>query len=131
LATLGLQLTGGAKTPVKVGAIVTLRPSEQEYILVGVASKRIDIRNGNQAYAAITIASTAVGSHSPSSSFLRVVAARNGMSDPWFSLEPLDHPGFLLNHCGGPLYFCNGPHSEESLFREEATWRIGPSNLPV
>lgn len=57
------------------------------------------------------------------SHLLRMVPARNGLQDAhYFSLESVQYPGFLLNHCGGLLWFFDRPANNEESFRQESTW---------
>jgi len=53
---------------------------------------------------------------------LRTVPARNGAAAPWCSYEHVDHPGYLLNHCNGMLWFFNAPKNNETCFGMDATW---------
>ena len=55
---------------------------------------------------------------------LRVCPARNGRPAPWFSLESAKHPGFLLNHCNGVLWFFDHPANNEQCFQADSSWRM-------
>ena len=52
---------------------------------------------------------------------MRLASARNG-SDKFVSIESVTHPGHLLNHCTGPMWFFNRPANKEKYFAGDASW---------
>jgi hypothetical protein len=57
------------------------------------------------------------------SAVMRVLPARNG-SEGFHSFEPVEHPGYLLNHCDGKIWFFDGPANNELVFSQDASWQL-------
>ena len=57
------------------------------------------------------------------SAAMRVLPARNG-AEGFHSFESVEHPGYLLNHCDGKIWFFNGPANNELVFSQDASWQL-------
>jgi len=54
---------------------------------------------------------------------LRLAPARNH-SQVYISFEPEQHPGHLLNHCDGLMWFFNRPANNEAIFSADSSWML-------
>ena len=54
---------------------------------------------------------------------LRVVPSRIH-SQLYISFESVQHPGYLLNHCDGLMWFFNQPATNYSDFSEDSSWKV-------
>mmetsp|Transcript_18858 Transcript_18858/g.43002 ORF Transcript_18858/g.43002 Transcript_18858/m.43002 type:complete len:269 (-) Transcript_18858:66-872(-) len=56
---------------------------------------------------------------------LRMVSAINGWGKFYASFEPISQPGYVLNHCGGNMYFSKVPNwPNEDVFKQDSSWKM-------
>ena len=62
-------------------------------------------------------------SDSDPSCHLRLAPPRNQM-EGFISFESVQHPGFLLNHCNGKMWFFDRPANNEATFSADSSWKV-------
>eukprot|EP00325_Prymnesiales_sp_UTEX-LB-985_P019150 CAMPEP_0174754400 /NCGR_PEP_ID=MMETSP1094-20130205/105717_1 /TAXON_ID=156173 /ORGANISM="Chrysochromulina brevifilum, Strain UTEX LB 985" /LENGTH=924 /DNA_ID=CAMNT_0015960265 /DNA_START=87 /DNA_END=2861 /DNA_ORIENTATION=- len=103
------------------GELTLESAAHRGYFVAAAGGERVERMYGMQVYRVVLMRADESSGAPPR---LRQVAARNGDDEPWFSIEPLEAPGYRLCHCDGRLWFFDRPANSERIFAQDATWRL-------